>query len=80
MNVFSGILTQYKKPTCTKGTRIIASYPGQGKHTYHWDYALNPDDNHYQAAEALRVKLGWSSTIKSGCLISGGYAWSFFTI
>jgi hypothetical protein len=76
MNIFSGITTQYKSPTDTKGTRIIASYIGKEKYIHFWDYGINTTDNHYQAAQGLRVKLGWLSDIESGCIIKTGYAWA----
>ena len=76
MKVYYGIQTQYKGPTDSKGTRIIASYLGKEKYIHFWDYGIDTTDNHYQAAQGLRLKLNWLSDIESGCITKTGYAWA----
>ena len=46
-----------------------------------WDHALNVDENHAKAANALAEKLGWVGgnygVLIGGCLPIGGYAFVF---
>ena len=80
MKIFLGITTQYKSPTDTKGTRVIASYNGKEKFIHFWDYGLDSNENHYKAAEGLRVKLTWLDDLEACCITKHGYVWSLSTL
>ena len=74
------IVTTYRGPTNTKGSRIVARCEAK-KITVPFDYALNVDDNHAAAAAALAAELGWAGTLVGGgcatasmCFVfSGGF-------
>jgi hypothetical protein len=78
------ILTKYLGPTNFRGARIKASAQA-GSVTVPWDYELNVEKNHQQAAEALCEKLGWrrptdfrySRALVSGALPNDDYAHVF---
>ena len=53
------IRTRYYGPTNTRGSRITASCEA-GRLTVPYDHALDLDDNHKAAADALTAKLGWT--------------------
>lgn len=56
------ITTKYIGPTNFKGSRVKAIWrnPSGGLTvTLNWDYALNSEENHRAAAEALMAKYGW---------------------
>jgi hypothetical protein len=53
------IVTKFHGPTNVRGSRVSARAEA-GKITLSWDHALNSDQNHITAAEALVEKLGWS--------------------
>jgi hypothetical protein len=55
---YQAIVTKYIGPSNTKGSRIKAS-AAAGSVTIHIDNALNIENNHAKAAEALAEKLGW---------------------
>lgn len=61
------IKTKYLGPTNSKGSRIKAT-AYSGSITIPWDYSLNSDGNHDEAAKALCKKFDWDTE----CLISGG--------
>lgn len=44
------IITSYKKPTSTRGARVIAYSPNGPKRMYAWNYALTAEANHAFAA------------------------------
>jgi hypothetical protein len=52
LNIRQSIETKYLCPTSTKGSRIKAEC-ARGSITLHWDDALNTDENHIAAADAL---------------------------
>lgn len=52
------IETEYRGPTNTRGSRIIARAQA-GRISVPYDHALDFDENHDAAARALVVKLGW---------------------
>ena len=70
------ITTKYAGPTNTRGTRIIAK-AAAGRVSVGYDHALNLEDNHAAAAQALAAKLGWTGpnygTLVSGCADKGDY-------
>lgn len=59
------IETTYKGPTNSRGSRVVASVPST-RIVVPWDYALNPDDNHAEAARQLAAKLGWPEPTHGG--------------
>lgn len=69
------INTKYIGPTNTKGSRIKATHSGKSLSvTLSYDYGLNADENHLQAAKVLRDKLGWKNQFYGGSNQSGdGY-------
>lgn len=54
------ITTRYLGPTNHRPSRIIAQC-NAGRLVVSWDYALNIEDNHGAAAQALIAKLGWTT-------------------
>lgn len=54
------IRTKYHGPTNTKGSRISAQCEA-GRIYVSYDYALNIEDNHKAACDALVKKLGWNT-------------------
>ena len=68
-----GIETKYFGPSNTKGSRIKAS-AWAGSVTVGYDYALDTEDNHANAAMALAQKLGWGGDYVCGGNVKGnGY-------
>ena len=72
------IRTRYIGPSNVKGSRIQAKCEG-GSIYVGYDHALDIEDNHRAACEALSKKLQWDST---GSIIYGGvfdrdYYWVF---
>jgi len=61
------IETKYLGPTDFRGTRIKATAQA-GSVTVSWDHALDVNDNHAKAAEALARKYGWTGTWVAGGL------------
>jgi hypothetical protein len=59
------INTKYIGPTNTKGARILVKAQA-GKMFVSWDYALNADENHVQAAYKFMNKMDWPNKIVSG--------------
>jgi hypothetical protein len=63
--ITQAIETKYLGPTNTRGGRIKAR-AWSSSLTVPYDHALNPEDNHRAAADALRAKLGWEGTFAQG--------------
>ena len=59
------ITTRYHGPTNYKGSRVIARAQA-GSITMQWDDALNSDENHRAAAQALADKLKWPGAFVTG--------------
>lgn len=57
--MFQAIVTKYHGPTNYKGSRISARAEA-GRVIVHYDHALNIDENHKAAAQALVERLGWT--------------------
>ena len=71
--VTQAIETRYLFATNTKGARIKAS-AYSGNVTVPYDYALNVQDAHKVAADALIAKMGWTGTFAQGGNVTGtGY-------
>ena len=73
MPVYQAITTKFIAPTNFKGSRVKATAQA-GSITLHWSHALNSEDNHTAAAEALAIKLDWKGAWHSGAMPnSSGY-------
>ena len=70
------ILTKYHGPTNFRGSRISAVDSDRNRVTISYDDALNSEDAHRKAAEALAAKMGWPGKLAGGG-VRGGYAWVF---
>ena len=71
--VTQAIETRYLGPTNTKGSRIKAT-AWAGSITIGYNHALDTQDNHRAAADALIAKMGWNGTFAQGGNIKGdGY-------
>jgi len=57
---YQAIVTKYLPPTNLKGSRIKAT-AAAGSLTLPWDHALNSEENHARAAEALANRFKWRS-------------------
>jgi len=67
------IETKFLPATNTKGARVKAT-AWAGSITLPYDYALNTDDMHRAAAEALAVKLNWKGDwLQGGNAKADGY-------
>lgn len=69
--MFQAIVTKYHGPTNYKGSRISARAEA-GRIIVHYDHALNPDENHKAAAQALADRLGWTTDKGYPALAGGG--------
>lgn len=61
------IETRYYGPTNSRGSRVAAICQA-GKVTVHWDHALNPEQNHAAAAQAMIDKMGWHGKWVQGAM------------
>jgi len=68
--IFQAITTRYIGPTNTRGSRVKAT-ASAGSVTLHWDDALNSEQNHNRAAEALANKFKWKGTYYGGGMPDG---------
>lgn len=68
------ITTKYHGPGNVRGSRFIASDEDGNRVIVSYDYALNSEQNHARAAEALCRKMGWVGTMMGGG-IKGGMVW-----
>ena len=59
------ITVRFRGPTNHNGARLIARCEA-GRLTVGWDYALNHEDNHIQAAMALAKRFGWVASESEG--------------
>lgn len=73
------IETRYLGASNTKGTRIKATAWG-GNITIGYDYALDAQDNHRAAADALIAKLGWTGTYAQGGNAKGDGGYYFVNV
>lgn len=75
------IMTEYRGPTNTRGSRIVAACAA-GRLTTPWDHSLGIEQNHRLAAQRLRDKLGWRShdyypAMAGGSVHGGCYVFVF---
>jgi hypothetical protein len=68
--IVQAITTRYLGPTNTRGGRIKAKAWAKSL-TVEYDHALNVEDNHREAAEALIAKLDWAKV--GGVWHQGGH-------
>ena len=68
--MLQAIVTKYHGPTNYKGSRISARAEA-GRVVLAYDHALNPDENHKAAAQALAERLGWKEAIGYPALAGG---------
>ena len=72
------IQTRYLAPTNSRGARVKA-WCKAGSKTIAYNYGLNTDLNHYDAAMQLFKQLGWAEdfrgtrTLSKGCLPNEDY-------
>lgn len=70
------IITKYKGPTNTRGSRIYASDGDRNRVSIPYPYELSGEAVHREAAEALCRKMGWSTDLIGGGL-KDGYCFVF---
>ncbi len=70
--MYQAITTKFFGPGNVRGSRVKATAQA-GSVTLEWDHALNSDQNHVAAAQALARKLDWSGTWHGGAHASNGY-------
>lgn len=75
MHIYQAIETRWLGPTNFRPSRVVATTPGGHRLVMPWDYSCSVDQNHYSAAELLRLKLEWPS-IKAGGATARGYAFA----
>jgi hypothetical protein len=68
--MLQAIVTRYHGPTNHKGARVSARAEA-GRVVLPWDYALNTDDNHKAAAQALADRMGWTVDAGYPALVGG---------
>jgi hypothetical protein len=73
------IETRHLGPTNTKGSRIKAT-AWAGSVTIGYDYALDAQDNHRAAADALIAKMGWNGTFAQGGNAKGDGGYYFVNV
>jgi len=64
------IETKYMGPTNHRGSRVKAKCEG-GQITVSWNYALNSQENHAAAIEALMERLDWEYNYYLGATENG---------
>lgn len=71
------IVTKYRGPTNSRGSRIIASADA-GRIVVPLDYSKSTAENHAAAAAALCAKFGWQGELVQGGMPDGkGYVFAF---
>jgi len=73
------IETMFIRATNVKGERIKATAWG-GNITVGYDYALDAQDNHRAAADALITKMGWNGTYAQGGNAKGDGGYYFVNV
>jgi hypothetical protein len=77
--VTQAIETKYLRATNVRGARIKASAWG-GSVTIGYDYALDAQDVHRAAADALIAKMGWIGTFAQGGNAKGDGGYYFVNV
>lgn len=65
------ILTKFICPTNFRGSRYAASDMDGNRVVVDADHALDSEENHRRAAEALRLKMGWKGPMAAGTTREG---------
>ena len=73
------IETRYLGPTNNRGGRIKATAWG-GSVTVGYNHALNQQENHKAAADALIAKMGWNGTYAQGGNAKGDGGYYFVNV
>ena len=73
---YKAIVTRYKGPTDTKGSRITADDGDGNRISIPYPHELSGEACHLKAAEALRDKMGWTGKLAGGGTRTG-YAFVF---
>ena len=73
------IETKFIRATNVKGERIKATAWG-GNITVGYNYALDAQDNHRAAADALIAKMGWNGTYAQGGNAKGDGGYYFVNV
>lgn len=60
------IITKYKGPTDTRGSRIYASDSDNNRISIPYPYELNGEAVYLEAAKSLCRKMGWSEDLLGG--------------
>ena len=70
------IVTRYKGPTNTRGSRVYASDGDGNRTSISYPYELSGEAVHKEAAVALCKKMGWDTNLLGGAT-KDGYAFVF---
>ena len=70
------IITKYKGPTNTRGSRIYASDSDHNRISIPYPYELSGEAVYLEAAKALCIKMGWSTDLLGGGT-NDGYVFVF---
>jgi hypothetical protein len=73
------IITKYLGPTNSRGARVKATAQ-VGSVTVGWDYALNAEQNHERAMEALAAKFDWPMSRFAGGATPDGRGYAFVDV
>ncbi len=77
---YQAIVTKYFGPTNSRGSRIKATCAAKTI-IVAYDYSLNPENNHIAVANALAIKLEWTSDyygkLVHGVMANGDYCHVF---
>ncbi len=77
--ITQAIETKFIRASGVRGPRIKASAWG-GSITIGYDYALDVQDNHKAAADALIAKMGWNGTYAQGGNAKGDGGYYFVNV
>ena len=70
------ITTKYHGPTDRRGSRFIADDGDGHRVTVSYDHALNSEQNHARACQALKDKMKWEGDMVGGGT-KDGMVWAF---
>jgi hypothetical protein len=65
------IITTYRGPTNTRGSRLTVKAGDSPRKTVGWDHALDSEENHRRAAEAFLAGVATSSHVRGLRLVAG---------
>jgi hypothetical protein len=79
----ASIRSRFNGPTNTKSSRVTVSDDGAFSEkprriTFHWDYGMNPTENHFHAAQIWLDKFNPGNKIVGpGLAFDGDYFWTW---